>query len=72
MCKYLYFTGMQQLEKKEIIREVSHELDEYKIMEYNYETDLEIGQKYDVWLNDKLLTSSMPRQRFWLTEHAYQ
>ena len=48
MSKYLYVTGMQQLEKKEIIREVSHELDEYKIMEYNYETDLEIGQKYDV------------------------
>lgn len=48
MCKYLYFAGMQQLEKKGIIREGSHELDEYKIMEYNYETDLEIGQKYDV------------------------
>lgn len=48
MCKYLYFTGMQQLEKKEIIREVSDELDEYKTMECNYETDLEIGQKYDV------------------------
>lgn len=48
MCKYLYFTGMQQLEKKGIIREVSHELDEYKTMEYNYETDFEIGQKYDV------------------------
>ena len=48
LSKYLYFTGMQQLEKKGIIREVSHELDEFKTMEYNYETDLEIGQKYDV------------------------
>lgn len=48
LSKYLYFTGMQQLEKKGIIREVRHELDEYKTMEYNYETDLEIGQKYDV------------------------
>lgn len=48
LSKYLYFTGMQQLEKKGIIREVSHELDEFKSMEYNYETDLEIGQRYDI------------------------